>query len=119
MASSSPLPQEVHPIQLLQTALYVMCGGGTIGARAAQHPATFRIRPGTKALPYSHKRIYQMAAILIDTANALGFDPTALPPLPHLSPWPTPQAPARIIDLEPFLRARGMGSPRALDAHTS
>lgn len=69
-------------IEALQTAVYVMCGGGWLGCSAAESPATFYIDARCGRLPYSAEEIKQAVAVLIVIAEKAGLDPHKLPSRP-------------------------------------
>ena len=65
-------------IPLLQTAVYVMCGGGMLGTFAAEQPGNFYIDTRVGRLPYPKKAIYQVVKTLCTHAIKFGLDPKRL-----------------------------------------
>jgi len=66
-----------------QTAVFVMCGGGVLGAFAANQPADFYIDDRVGRLPYPKKHIEQAVATLAIVAEQAGLDPHQLPERPR------------------------------------
>ena len=69
-------------IPAMQTAVYVMCGGGFLGRFAAEQPMDFYIDDRVGCLPYSREEIYQAVEILKTIAVANVMDPHRLPSMP-------------------------------------
>ena len=67
----------------MQTAVFVMCGGGYLGNFAATQPAKFYIDDRVSRLPYGKKAIYQAVETLCTVATANGLDPNRLPERPQ------------------------------------
>lgn len=65
-----------------QTAVFVMCGGGTLGELAAQQPADFYIDQRVGRLPFSRGAILQAVGVLATIAIKNGLDPHDMPPRP-------------------------------------
>lgn len=65
----------------LQTAVYVMAGGGFLGQSAACQPASFYIDARCGKLPYPKRAILQAVQALVIEAGVLGVDPNNLPPI--------------------------------------
>lgn len=63
----------------LQTAVYVMCGGGHLGSFAASQPQDFYIDSRVGKLPYSKRAILQAVAVLNLYAEVLDLDKNKLP----------------------------------------
>lgn len=72
--------RKLRKIGTLQTVLFVMVGGGFLGASFAESPADAYIDSRVGKLPYSRKEIEQMRQILIAHAKYLKLDPHKLPP---------------------------------------
>ena len=70
-------------IPTMQTAVYVMCGGGFLGRFAAEQPSDFYIDDRVGKLPYSRKQIMQAVETLVTIARANGIDPKRLPAMPN------------------------------------
>ena len=70
-------------IPAMQTAVYVMCGGGFLGRFAAEQPSDFYIDDRVGKLPYSRKQIMQAVETLVTIARANGIDPKRLPAMPN------------------------------------
>lgn len=70
-------------IAVLQTAIYVACGGGWIGEMHANRPAEAYIDSRVGRLPYSRSEIENMKLVLIAMAEAKGLDPSNLPEMPR------------------------------------
>ena len=66
----------------LQTAVFVMCGGGMLGRMAAEQPADFYIDSRVGRLPYPKKSIIQAVNVLSVIASAMGLDPHHMPICP-------------------------------------
>lgn len=66
----------------MQTAVYVMCGGGFLGRFAAERPTDFYIDDRIGQLPYNRKEIYQAVETLKTLAIANGLNPGRLPAMP-------------------------------------
>lgn len=71
-------------IPTMQTAVYVMVGGGMLGRFAAEQPADFYIDNRVGRLPYSRKEVSQAVSILALIAEKNGLNPHDLPPMPSL-----------------------------------
>lgn len=69
-------------IGALQVAIYVACGGWSIGRSHAEQPAEACIDKRVGKLPYSRRDIENMKIVLIAMAEAKGIDPSNLPPMP-------------------------------------
>lgn len=87
VATKTPRGELQHRVGTLQTAVYVMCGGGMLGRSAAEQPGNFYIdnfyiddRVGR--LPYKRLEILQAVAVLAAVAKAMGFDPLKMPDMP-------------------------------------
>jgi hypothetical protein len=63
----------------LQTAVYVMCGGGHLGSFAAGQPHNFYIDSRMGKLPYSKRAIMQTVAVLALYVKVLDLDKDKLP----------------------------------------
>ncbi len=72
----------MESIPAMQTAVYVMCGGGFLGRFAAEQPMDFYIDDRVGVLPYSREEIYQAVETLKTIAMANGVDPHRLPAMP-------------------------------------
>jgi len=59
-------------MEQLQTAVYVMCGGGFLGRSAARQPAAFYIDDRCGRLPYSKSKIMKAVRVLAVYADVLG-----------------------------------------------
>ena len=70
-------------IPAMQTAIYVMCGGGILGEMAAERPKEFYIDSRVGKLPYSKREIFQAVVTLISIAESNGMDASNLPPMPR------------------------------------
>lgn len=70
-------------IPAMQTAVYVMAGGGLLGRMAAEQPADFYIDGRVGRLPYSRKEITQAVNVLAVLAKKYGFDPHHMPEMPQ------------------------------------
>jgi len=70
-------------IPTMQTAVYVMAGGGLLGRMAAEQPADFYIDARAGRLPYSRKEITQAVNVLVVLAKKYGFDPHHMPAMPQ------------------------------------
>lgn len=67
-------PQWAEPrMKTLQTAVYVMCGGGFLGRMAAEQPFDFYIDDRVSRLPYSKRAILQAVSVLAALATGLGI----------------------------------------------
>jgi hypothetical protein len=66
----------------LQTAVFVMAGGGYLGNFAAEQPGKFYIDDRVGKLPYTRKEIYQAVEVLKILAEENGLDPNHLPEKP-------------------------------------
>ena len=64
----------INHVQALQTAVFVMCGGGFLGRFATEQPADFYIDDRVSKLPYSRKVIKQAVAVLCAHAENEGLD---------------------------------------------
>lgn len=64
----------------MRTAVYVMCGGGSLGHFAANQPREFRINDRVDKLPFDRKEIEQAVALLVIYADALDWKPGNFPP---------------------------------------
>ncbi len=73
----------VESIPPMQTAVYVMCGGGFLGRFAAEQPMDFYIDDRVGCLPYSREEIYQAVETLKTIAVANGMDLHRLPAVPR------------------------------------
>ena len=71
--------------QLMQVALYVMCGGGFLGRSFAEQPETAYVDRRTGKLPYSAKKIDTARAALVEEAKREGLDPKSLPAMPDFT----------------------------------
>ena len=69
-------------IPTMQTAVYVMCGGGFLGRFAAEQPMDFYIDDRVGCLPYSKEEIYQAVETLKTIAIANGLNPRRLQLVP-------------------------------------
>lgn len=69
-------------IGALQVSVFVMCGGGFLGAFAAEQPADFYIDDRSGRLPYRRKEIMQAVQVLGRLALAAGMDPQSMPSRP-------------------------------------
>ena len=69
-------------IPAMQTAVYVMCGGGFLGRFAAEQPMDFYIDDRVGGLHDSREEIYQAVETLKTIAAANGIDPRRLPAVP-------------------------------------
>ena len=65
-----------------QVAVYTMCGGGFLGAFAAEQPSDFYIDARVGRLPYPKKEIYQAVKTLATIAKANGLNPAKMPRMP-------------------------------------
>jgi len=74
---------EVESVPHMQTAVFVMCGGGFLGSFAATQPGKFYIDGRVGSLPYTRKEIYQAIETLCTIAIANGLDPNRLPERPQ------------------------------------
>ena len=63
----------------LQTAVYVMCGGGFLGSSAARQPHGFYIDSRVGRLPYSKTKIMQAVVVLQLYIKVLRLNPNELP----------------------------------------
>lgn len=72
----------IEAIQILQTVVCVMIGGGILGRLGAEQPAKFYIDDRVGRLPYPKKEIYQAMATLATFARAKGLDPQKLREMP-------------------------------------
>ena len=72
----------VESIPPMQTAVYVMCGGGFLGRFAAEQPMDFYIDDRVGCLPYSREEIYQAVETLKTIVIANGMDPHRLLTMP-------------------------------------
>ena len=70
-------------IKSMQTAIFIMCGGGHLGKFAAEQPAKFYIDDRVSRLPYPKKAIYQAVETLATIARANNLDPEHLPEMPR------------------------------------
>ena len=70
-------------IPAMQTAIYVMCGGGMLGRFAAEQPTDFYIDDRVGKLPYPRKEIQQAVETLATIAKANGLNPGRLPEMPQ------------------------------------
>lgn len=70
-------------IPTMQTAIYVMCGGGMLGRMAAEQPADFYIDDRVGRLPYPRREILQAVETLISIVQANGIDPHKMPECPR------------------------------------
>jgi len=66
-------------VPTMQTAIFVMCGGGFLGRFAAEQPADFYIDDRVGRLPYARKEIIQAVETLVTIAKVNGLDPHRLP----------------------------------------
>ena len=66
-------------IPAMQTAVYVMAGGGMLGRMAAEQPADFYIDGRIGQLPYKRREILQAVNVLVVLATKYGFDPHHMP----------------------------------------
>lgn len=66
-------------LQSAQVAVYVMIGGGMLGAFAMRQPASFYIDTRVGKLPYSRKDIMQVIECIIAACHVLGKDAHNLP----------------------------------------
>jgi len=82
-AQDKPLTELGDELAALQVAVYVMCGGGMLGAMAAEQPADFYIDSRCGRLPYPRREIMQAVECLATLAKAAGKDPHRLPQAPH------------------------------------
>lgn len=71
----------------LQVAVYVMCGGGTLGDFAARQPADFYIDDRVGRLPYAKGKITQVVQCLLAVAHTLGKDSYNLPDIELPGCW--------------------------------
>jgi hypothetical protein len=62
-------------VSKMQTAVFVMCGGGMLGGSAARQPADFYIDSRCGRLPYGKRQIMRAVEILAQTATLCGMDP--------------------------------------------
>lgn len=69
----------LEALQHLQTAAFVMCGGGMLGRMAAEQPADFYIDDRVGGLPYPKLTIEQTVSVLCVLADVLGLDAHRLP----------------------------------------
>ncbi len=74
---------KAETVPTMQTAVYVMCGGGFLGRFAAEQPADFYIDDRVGKLPYPRKEIYQAVETLATIAKANGLDAKHLPEMPR------------------------------------
>lgn len=70
-------------IAVLQTAIYVACGGGWLGNLYANQPADAYMDASVGKLPYSRRAIENIKIVLIAMAEAKGLDPCNLPKMPR------------------------------------
>ena len=71
-----------NSIPTMQTAVFVMAGGGMLGRLAAEQPADFYVDDRTGRLPYTRKELTQAVAILCLIAEKNGPDSHKLPAMP-------------------------------------
>jgi hypothetical protein len=70
-------------IPAMQTAVFVMCGGGFLGRFAAEQPEQFYIDMRVSKLPFPKKEIIQAVKTLATIATANGLDSKKMPPMPQ------------------------------------
>ncbi len=71
-------------IPAMQTAVWVMCGGGYLGDFAAQQPADFYIDSRVRKLPYKFVEVERAVKILAIIAEVNGLDARNLPKKPSV-----------------------------------
>jgi hypothetical protein len=76
-------PHSASNIPFMQTALYVMVGGGLLGRSAAEQPLKFYIDPRVSKRPYGKNDIMKAVKHLITEAKRHGMDPNNLPAIPN------------------------------------
>jgi hypothetical protein len=69
----------------LQNTVYVMVGGGMLGASAARQPQGFYVDSRCSKRPYPNRSIMQAVKVLELHAIRLGLDPTSIPDEPGRS----------------------------------
>jgi hypothetical protein len=74
---------KVETIPTMQTAVYVMCGGGFLGKFAAEQPGQFYIDSRVGKLPFPKKEIIQAVKTLATLATAHGLNAKHLPEMPR------------------------------------
>ena len=72
-----------HKLELEQVAVYVMCGGGLVGRRAAEQPADFYRDARCSRPPYPDKVIMEAVKVLVALAEEAGLDPHDMPKMPR------------------------------------
>ena len=73
----------IKSVPYMQTAVFVMCGGGHLGKFAAEQPAKFYIDDRVSKLPYPKRSIYQAVETLVTIARANSLNPEHLPEMPR------------------------------------
>jgi hypothetical protein len=71
--------------QLMQVAIYVMCGGGFLGRSFAEQPAGAYIDSSVGKRPYSVKKIEAARKALVEEVVKEGLDPNDLPVTPNFT----------------------------------
>lgn len=74
---------KIDTIPTMQTAVFVMCGGGFLGKFAAEQPEKFYIDDRVAKLPYSKRAIYQAVETLKTIAKTNGLDTNKMPEMPR------------------------------------
>jgi len=80
---SKPLWQNYEGMRFLQAALYVVCGHSFVGRSNAEHPKGNYVDDRVSLKRYTKKDADNIRKALIETAEAIGFDPANLPGLPN------------------------------------
>lgn len=71
--------QLLREMEQLQTAAYVMVGGGLLGRSLAEQPRDFYIDDRVSKRPYPWKAIANVMQVLVLYAGVLKLDPRKLP----------------------------------------
>jgi hypothetical protein len=70
-------------VPAMQTAVFVMCGGGFLGKFAAEQPEQFYIDTRVGKLPFPKKEILQAVKTLVTIATANGLNARKMPEMPR------------------------------------